>query len=296
MKKKKLVAILTLATMLSTSSMSVFASDLSDAEDNLKNLQTSQSVATNEINEITDKLKAKADEVAKVDVEINELNSEYTLVDNEFKKLVRDDYNLSNKFGSATAYMDLVQLEKETKEKAEEYKNEITDLNNKKETLNSEKELIEKSKTESEKKLKDINSQVDAAQSKVDEIKKAEEAAKAKEEARAAAQTQTSNPTWNGSVLSASAGVNYGPSGKETYYNLDMSGVVSIMRGMGNNDEYWVRADGCKMLGNYIMVAANLSVHPRGSLVETSLGTGIVCDTGGFASGNANQLDIATTW
>lgn len=296
MKKKKLVAILTLATMLSTSSMSVFASDLSDAEDNLKNLQTSQSAATNEINEITDKLKAKADEVAKVDVEINELNSEYTLVDNEFKKLVRDDYNLSNKFGSATSYMDLVQLEKETKERAEEYKNEITDLNNKKETLNSEKELIEKSKTESEKKLKDINSQVDAAQSKVDEIKKAEEAAKAKEEARAAAQTQTSNPTWNGSVLSASAGVNYGPSGKETYYNLDMSGVVSIMRGMGNNDEYWVRADGCKMLGNYIMVAANLSVHPRGSLVETSLGTGIVCDTGGFASGNANQLDIATTW
>ena len=296
MKKKKLVAILTLATMLSTSSMSVFASDLSDAEDNLKNLQTSQSAATNEINEITDKLKAKADEVAKVDVEINELNSEYTLVDNEFKKLVRDDYNLSNKFGSVTAYMDLVQLEKETKERAEEYKNEITDLNNKKETLNSEKELIEKSKTESEKKLKDINSQVDAAQSKVDEIKKAEEAAKAKEEARAAAQTQTSNPTWNGSVLSASAGVNYGPSGKETYYNLDMSGVVSIMRGMGNNDEYWVRADGCKMLGNYIMVAANLSVHPRGSLVETSLGTGIVCDTGGFASGNANQLDIATTW
>ena len=296
MKKKKLVAILTLATMLSTSSMSVFASDLSDAEDNLKNLQTSQSAATNEINEITDKLKAKADEVAKVDVEINELNSEYTLVDNEFKKLVRDDYNLSNKFGSATAYMDLVQLEKETKERAEEYKNEITDLNNKKETLNSEKELIEKSKTESEKKLKDINSQVDAAQSKVDEIKKAEAAAKAKEEARAAAQTQTSNPAWNGSVLSASAGVNYRPSGKETYYNLDMSGVVSIMRGMGNNDEYWVRADGCKMLGNYIMVAANLGVHSRGSLVETSLGTGIVCDTGGFASGNANQLDIATTW
>lgn len=109
--------------------------------------------------------------------------------------------------------------------------------------------------------------------------------------------TQTTvNTSWNGSVLSPSAGVNYGPSGKETYYNLDMSGVVSIMRGMGNNDSYWVRGDGCKMLGNYIMVAANLGVHPRGSLVETSLGTGIVCDTGGFAAGNANQLDIATSW
>ena len=130
--------------------------------------------------------------------------------------------------------------------------------------------------------------------------KKAEEEEKAKQE-QAQAQTQQNtqpqtSPSWNGSVLSPSAGVNYGPSGKETYYNLDMSGVVSIMRGMGNNDSYWVRGDGCKMLGNYIMVAANLGVHPRGSLVETSLGTGIVCDTGGFAAGNANQLDIATTW
>ena len=87
-----------------------------------------------------------------------------------------------------------------------------------------------------------------------------------------------------------------GPSGKETYYNLNMSGVVSIMRRMGNTDEYWVRDDGCKMLGDYIMCAANLRVHPRGTLVECSLGTCIVCDTGGFASRNSHQLDIAVTW
>ena len=87
-----------------------------------------------------------------------------------------------------------------------------------------------------------------------------------------------------------------GPSGKETYYNLNMSGVVNIIRRMGNMDEYWVRDDGCKMLGDYIMCAANLGVHPRGSLVECSLGTCIVCDTGGFASGNPHQLDIAVTW
>lgn len=102
--------------------------------------------------------------------------------------------------------------------------------------------------------------------------------------------------TWNGARLTPSAGVVYGPSGKETYYNLNMSGVVSIMRGIGNTDAYWVRSDGCKMLGNYIMVAANLNVHPRGSLVQTSLGMGIVCDTGGFAYINPNQIDIATTW
>lgn len=102
--------------------------------------------------------------------------------------------------------------------------------------------------------------------------------------------------TWNGSKLTKRGGVNYGPSGKETYYNLDMSGVVRIMRGMGNNDRYWVRDDGCKMLGDYIMVAANLSVRPRGSLVPTSLGMGIVCDTGTFAETNPYQLDIAVTW
>lgn len=96
--------------------------------------------------------------------------------------------------------------------------------------------------------------------------------------------------------LTPSKGVHYGVSGKETYYNLDMSGVVSIMRGMGNTDEYWVREDGVKMLGNYVMVAANLDLHPRGSLIETSLGTGIVCDTGGFAASDSTQLDIATAW
>ena len=96
--------------------------------------------------------------------------------------------------------------------------------------------------------------------------------------------------------LTKSGGVFDGPSGKETYYNLDMSGVIAIMRSMGNTDEYWIREDGCKMLGDYIMCAANLSVRPRGSLVESSLGTCIVCDTGGFAYNDPYQLDIAVNW
>nr|WP_027870377.1 hypothetical protein [[Eubacterium] cellulosolvens] len=103
-------------------------------------------------------------------------------------------------------------------------------------------------------------------------------------------------PGYGSGALTRSAGRINGPSGEETYYNMDMSGVVQIMRSMGNNDEYWVRSDGVKMLGNYVMVAANLSVRPRGSLVATSLGTGIVCDTGGFAISNPTQLDIATAW
>ena len=122
------------------------------------------------------------------------------------------------------------------------------------------------------------------------------------EEAAPAQESQTKEEaaapasTWTGAVLTKSAGVVYGPSGKETYYNLDMSGVINIMRNLGYTGEYWVRSDGAKMLGDYIMCAANLSVHPRGSLVESSMGTCIVCDTGGFAYSNPNQLDIATTW
>ncbi len=105
--------------------------------------------------------------------------------------------------------------------------------------------------------------------------------------------------SWSGQVLSPQAGVVQGPSGKETYYNLDMSGVVSIMRQMGYDEAnypYWVRNDGCKMLGNYIMVAADLNLRPRGSVIECSLGTALVCDTGGFAAADPYQLDIAVTW
>lgn len=97
----------------------------------------------------------------------------------------------------------------------------------------------------------------------------------------------------NTGVLTPSKGINYFNGRKETYYNLDMSVCVSIMRSLGNSDEYWIRSDGCKMLGDYIMCAANLSIYPRGSLVETSLGTAIVVDTGYLES---NQIDIAVSW
>ena len=78
-----------------------------------------------------------------------------------------------------------------------------------------------------------------------------------------------------------------------------MSGVIRIMRGMGFSEEeypYEVRSDGAKTLGGYVMVAANLGLRPRGTFIQTSLGTGLVCDTGGFASSNRTQLDLATNW
>ena len=110
------------------------------------------------------------------------------------------------------------------------------------------------------------------------------------------AEEQTSSvpaTTWTGSKLTRAGGVNQGPTGKETYYNLNMAGVVSIMRNMGNNDAYWVREDGVKMLGDYVMVAADLQEHPRGSVVESSLGQAIVVDTGYLEK---DQLDVAVAW
>lgn len=126
------------------------------------------------------------------------------------------------------------------------------------------------------------------------------------QKARSSTVSNTSTPTaatytapQSSGCLSPSTGVCYGPSGKETYYNLNMDGVVSIMRSMGYDEAnypYWVREDGCKMFGSYIMVAANLSIRPKGTILPCSLGTAIVVDTGEFASADATQLDIATTW
>lgn len=105
-------------------------------------------------------------------------------------------------------------------------------------------------------------------------------------------------PNPNG-CLTKTGGVFNGPSGKETYYNLPMGLVVQYMRDLGYSEEeypYWEREDGCKMFGDYIMVAADLSIRPKGTILDCSLGQAIVCDTGGFAETNHEQLDIAVTW
>ena len=83
------------------------------------------------------------------------------------------------------------------------------------------------------------------------------------------------------------------PARRMAIENDNSNGVVNIMRNMGNTDDYWVREDGVKMLGDYVMVAADLSIHPRGVIVETSLGQGLVCDTGDFTE---DIYDVATDW
>lgn len=114
-------------------------------------------------------------------------------------------------------------------------------------------------------------------------------------------QETTTKPvsSWTGDVLSKSKGVVNGPSGKESYYNLNMTKIVSAMRSAGYSEEeypYWIREDGVKMLGQYVMVAANYEIRPKGTIIESSLGYAIVCDTGGFVKRNPTQIDVAVNW
>lgn len=95
------------------------------------------------------------------------------------------------------------------------------------------------------------------------------------------------------SVLNHYDGINYFHGVLETYYCLPMDGVVEWMHSLGYEGEYWVREDGCKMFGEYIMVACDYEWMPKGSVIETSLGTGLVCDTG---EGGWYWTDIATNW
>lgn len=114
------------------------------------------------------------------------------------------------------------------------------------------------------------------------------------------------NPPPSGKHLTKRGGVFQGASGKETYYNLNMKGVLkNIVYGhewkgsLGLSEEeypYWVRSDGAKMIGQYIMCAANLDIRPYGTILDTSLGKAIVVDTGTFAKKNPTQVDIAVNW
>lgn len=105
--------------------------------------------------------------------------------------------------------------------------------------------------------------------------------------------------TWEGSVLTKEIGGNMGPAGRETYYNLNMNGCINKMRELGYDEEeypYWVRDDGAKMLGRYVMIAANWKIRPLGTVLETSLGWSIVVDTGEFVADYPYGVDIAVDW
>ena len=126
---------------------------------------------------------------------------------------------------------------------------------------------------------------------------------------------------YNGEPLNAPQGLNVnGPMASETWYDLNMNGVVNNMEKLYgfSNLEASIREDGVKVLsginaeGQYfedlVMVAADVQhstnsdgTFERGQVVETSLGTGIVVDyceravNERKATGNIH-FDIATAW
>lgn len=105
---------------------------------------------------------------------------------------------------------------------------------------------------------------------------------------------------WDGPVLTAEMGCNLnGPSGVETWYNMPMDGFIQFIYDLGFTGYHWIREDGVHMwndgTGDYVICGGYLPVRPRGTKVQTSLGPGIVLDTGYFYYGEY-QLDIATIW
>lgn len=105
--------------------------------------------------------------------------------------------------------------------------------------------------------------------------------------------------TWKGAKTTKQNGGVMGPSGRETYYNLNMKNCVANMRKRGYDEKnypVWEREDGAKMFGHYVMIAANWKIRPLGTIVETSIGWGIVVDTGEFVKDYPRGIDLAVNW
>ena len=99
-------------------------------------------------------------------------------------------------------------------------------------------------------------------------------------------------------TLNKRDGVNYYKGTKETYYNLDMTRIYAKAdANFGPWHKKWIRDDGVKMYGPYVVLAVPFDVYPYGTTdIETSLGLGIALDTGTFAETNKNQVDVAVDW
>lgn len=96
-------------------------------------------------------------------------------------------------------------------------------------------------------------------------------------------------------VLTAKLGTVQYQGHKETWYNLDMSNVIERTdKELGMTGLYNIRDDGVKCYGQFVIVAADARTHRRYTLVETSLGTGVVLDV--HTADDPELIDIATSW
>ena len=94
-------------------------------------------------------------------------------------------------------------------------------------------------------------------------------------------------------ILAAKAGRITFNGHTETWYDLPMTKVVQQAQQVGIPCEYWVRDDGVKMFGPWVIVAAHSS-KIRYSRIQTSLGEGIILDT--HEMPETELYDIATDW
>ena len=98
----------------------------------------------------------------------------------------------------------------------------------------------------------------------------------------------TKETSWVGKKLTKIKGVNWGPSGKETWYS------EKVLPGGGLRiPGRHVAPDGTiRDKDGYIVVASDLNYLPRYSIIETSLGMAKVYDTGC----DYGTIDIYVSW
>lgn len=98
------------------------------------------------------------------------------------------------------------------------------------------------------------------------------------------------------SVLTAPKGINSFCGHTESWYNLKMTKVVQRAdEYYGLSDAYTIREDGVKTYNGFVICAGNFEVHPYGSVIDTSLGTGLILDHTGKGT-DKTLIDIATNW
>lgn len=185
---------------------------------------------------------------------------------------------IENDLNETKAALDKAEKDKDSSKK------EVSDLKDKVASLEEELSFKIAAREEAERQA------AIAEASAVEEQATYVETASASESTSSNTQSQASAPAANysssGGGLTASAGVYNGPSGKETYYSQ------KVLPGGGLNiPGRHVAADGTvRDADGYIVIASdNLS---KGSVTETSLGTGKVYDTGVGHAG----VDIYTNW
>lgn len=185
---------------------------------------------------------------------------------------------------------DAAVLAEELKETQEQKEQETTKRIKTENALNETKAALdkaEKDKVSKDKEVSDLKNKVASLEEELSfKIAARQEAERQAAIEEASTPTPVANYSSSSGRLTPSGGVFHGPSGKETYYSQ------RVLPGGGLNiPGRHVAADGTvRDAEGYIVIASD--VLPKGSITQTSLGTGKVYDTGVGHAG----VDIYTDW